>query len=391
MPETDERSEGPQHRHGWGTHGHGPGGPGFRPPWWPEGEPFPPARGGPEAWRGRRRHFVRRVAVFVGLFFLLLFGLNALAVWALSGLFGEDHRGFGPPIVILFAGLFIAFLLTGRAVRRMARPVGDVMEAADRLAAGDYTARVQERGSRELRRLARSFNAMAERLAVNEQQRRDLLADIAHELRTPMTVIQGATEGMLDGVYPADAEHLEPVLDHTRVMARLLDDLQILSTAEAGALRLHRQPTDPEELVQDAIAAIRPRGDAAGLRLESRVAPGLPPVDVDPVRVGEVLANLLQNAVRHTPPGGSVTVTAELDGEAVAFSVADTGPGIPAEVLDHVFDRFVKAADSGGAGLGLAIARSLVEAHGGTIAAESPPGGGSTIRFTVPATSSASR
>jgi signal transduction histidine kinase len=250
---------------------------------------------------------------------------------------------------------------------------------------------VQERGSRELRRLARSFNAMAERLAANEEQRRNLLADIAHELRTPMTVIQGATEGMLDGVYPADPEHLEPVLDHTRVMARLLDDLQILSTAEAGALRLHRQPTDPEELVQDAVAAIRPRGDAAGLRLESRVAPGLPPVDVDPVRVGEVLANLLQNAVRHTPPGGSVTVTAELDGEAVAFSVADTGPGIPQELLGQVFDRFVRSADSGGAGLGLAIARSLVEAHGGTIAAERPPGGGTTIRFTVPATSSASR
>jgi two-component system OmpR family sensor kinase/two-component system sensor histidine kinase BaeS len=320
----------------------------------------------------------------VGFFFLLVFGLNVLAVWALLGLFGEDQRGFGPPIAILFAGLFVAFLLTGRAVRRMARPVGDVMEAADRVAGGDYGVRVAERGSRELRRLARSFNAMAERLAASEEQRRNLLADIAHELRTPMTVIQGATEGMLDGVYPADPEHLEPVLDHTRVMARLLDDLQTLSTAEAGALRLYREPTDPEELVRDAVAAIRPRAEAAGLQLEMRVPPELPSLDLDPMRLGEVLANLLQNAVRHTPAGGSVTVAAELDGDAVAFSVADTGPGIPPEVLGHVFDRFVKAKDSGGAGLGLPIARSLVEAHGGTIGAESPPGRGTTIRFTVP-------
>jgi signal transduction histidine kinase len=390
MPEANDRSRGPQYWRGWGNHRRGPGAPGFRPPWWPEGEPFPPPRGA-EAWRDRRRYFVRRVAVFVGLFFLLLFGLSALAVWALLGLFGEDQRGFGPPIAILFAGLFVAFLLTGRAVRRTARPVGEVMEAADRVAAGDYTARVEERGPRELRRLARSFNEMAERLAANEEQRRNLLADVAHELRTPMTVIQGATEGMLDGVYPADPDHLEPVLDHTRVMARLLDDLQTLSTAEAGALRLHREPTEPDELVRDAVAAIRPRAEAARLRLETVVPSRLPALDVDPMRLGEVLANLLQNAVRHTPVGGSVSVAAEPDGDGVAFSVTDTGPGIPRELLDHVFDRFVKSADSGGAGLGLAIARSLVEAHGGTIAAESPPGGGTTIRFTMPAASSATR
>src|SRR5439155_25650313 len=179
---------------------------------------------------------------------------------------------------------------------------------ADRVAGGDYGARVEERGSLEMRRLARSFNAMAERLRANEDQRRNFIADVAHELRTPLSVIQGNAEGILDGLYPADQEHLEPVLDETKVMARLLDDLQTLSTAEAGALRLHREPVAPAELVADAVAAWRSAADAAGVTLEPSVAEGLPTVNVDAVRIGQVLSNLLSNAVRHTPPGGSVRV-----------------------------------------------------------------------------------
>jgi signal transduction histidine kinase len=322
------------------------------------------------------------------LFFGLLFGLNVLAVAVISDIAdrpGAEKIGF--PVGIVGVGLLVAFLVVGRAVRRMAAPVGDLMEAADRVATGDYAVRIQERGPPDMRRLARSFNAMTERLRVSEEQRRNLLADLAHELRTPLSVIQGNTEAMLDGLHTPDREHLEPLVEETRVMSRLLDDLQILSTAEAGALRLHRQLVAPGQLVDDAVAAFRSRADAAGVSLQARVVPDLPPVDVDPVRIGEVLANLLLNAVGHTPSGGSIVVGAEKaeDGRAVGFTVADTGSGIPPEVLPHVFDRFVKSADSGGAGLGLAIAKSLVEAHGGRITVDSRPGVGTTMRFVLPA------
>ncbi|MGH2662076.1 MAG: sensor histidine kinase [Actinomycetota bacterium] len=187
-------------------------------------------------------------------------------------------------------------------------------------------------------------------------------------------------------MYPADRAHLEPVVDEANVMSRLLDDLQTLSTAEAGALHLRREVTEPGELVADAVAAFRARAASSGIDLEQQVGADLSAVDVDRVRIGEVLANLLVNAMRHTPSGGSVVVGAEQAGNGwVAFSVHDTGSGVAPEVLPHVFDRFVKAPDSGGAGLGLAIARSLVEAHGGEISAESRPERGTTMRFTVPA------
>ncbi|HYT29167.1 MAG TPA: HAMP domain-containing sensor histidine kinase [Actinomycetota bacterium] len=365
----------------------GPGrGPGFRPPWWPENEPFPPAgRGG---WAARRGRFARRAGLVLALFFGLTFASSALAVALLSGALGLGrHRGLAVVAGVLGLGLlFAAFVAAGRAVRRMAVPLSDVMEAAERVADGDYDVRVEERGSRDLRGLARSFNAMTERLRASEEQRRNLFADVAHELRTPLSVIQGNAEGLLDGLYPSDRAHLEPVLDETRIMARLLDDLQTLSTAEVGALRLHREPVDPRQLAEEAVTAFRQRADAAGIALELRAATGLPVLEADPMRIGEVLSNLLSNALRHTPPKGSVEVSVErVDGEpAVAFSVRDTGSGIAPDALPHVFDRFVKGPDSGGAGLGLAIARSLVEAHGGTITCDSSLGHGATMRFVLP-------
>jgi signal transduction histidine kinase len=376
----------------WAHRGHGSGsgsasGAGFRPPWWPEGEPFPPPDG--EAWRWRRRRFARRIGLGLVVFFGLIFATSTLAVALLSGALGiGHHRGLAVAAGLLgLALLFGAIVVAARAVRRTAQPLSDVMEAADQVATGDYAVRVDEGGSREMRRLARSFNAMTERLRAGEEQRRNLLADVAHELRTPLTVIQGTTEGMLDGLYAADRVHLEPVLEETRVMSRLLDDLQTLSTAEAGALRLHREAVEASQLVADVEAAFRPQAEAKAVRLEAAAADGLPGLDVDPVRVGEVLSNLVSNALRATPPGGSITVRAEPsgDGRAVAFSVEDTGPGISPEALPNVFDRFVKSADSGGAGLGLAIARSLVEAHGGEISAASGPGTGTRMRFTLPA------
>lgn len=166
-------------------------------------------------------------------------------------------------------------------------------------------------------------------------------------------------------------------------MSRLLQDLQTLSTAEAGALQLHREPVAPGRLIDDAVAAFASQAQEQGVALGAQAAGPLPELSVDPVRIGEVMSNLLANAMRHTPSGGSVTVTASPDGDRVAFAIADTGRGIAPEQLPHVFDRYVKGADSLGSGLGLAIARTLVEAHGGEITAESDPGRGTTIRFTL--------
>lgn len=333
-----------------------------------------------------RARFIRRAWLFLLFFFALVFLASGLAVALLSGAFGLDQRrGLVIPAGLLGLLLLgVLFAAGARMIRRTAGPVGDVMEAAGRVADGDYEVRVPERGPRETRRLARSFNAMAERLAASEEQRRRLLADVAHELRTPLSVIQGDVEGMLDGVY--EREHLGTVLEEARVMSRLLDDLQTLSTAESGALKLHPHRTDPEDLIDDALAAFRSSAEAGGLRVERHVADGLPALDVDAVRIGEVLANLLHNAVRHTPPGGTVRVSADPGGGgAVAFAVEDTGTGIPADALPHVFERFVKGPGSSGAGLGLAIAKTLVEAHGGRISAEAGPDGGTVMRFILPA------
>ena len=355
-----------------------------RPPWWPEGETWPPTAD----WRGARRVFLRRIGCLFAVLPLLIF-----AVGLLNAVFGarrNDDRYDGPPFG--FVGLVVLVLVVagvGRAVRRTAAPIGDVMEAADRVAAGDYAVRDEARAGGEVGRLVAAFNEMAARLQANEAQRRTLFADVAHELRTPLVVIRGNVEGMLDGVYPRDDEHLAPVLEETTVMARLLDDLRLLSMAEAGALRLHREPTDLAALIADVVAAFAPRAASAGVALTAAVS-GLPPEDaeVDPLRVREVLENLVANALRHTPRGGTIQIEATLrsaaGGPEVAVAVVDTGTGIAAALAPHVFDRFAKSADSGGSGLGLAIAKSLVEAHGGLIGAESAPGRGTTIRFTLP-------
>jgi two-component system OmpR family sensor kinase/two-component system sensor histidine kinase BaeS len=333
-----------------------------------------------------RRSFVRR-AVFIAVgFFAFVFLLNALGFLLFSKDFGPgrpDGRGPPGPFFGLLL-LMVVFFVAGRIVRWLAAPVGSVMEAADRVAGGDYGARVSPQGPRDMRRLARSFNVMAERIEANESQRRNLLADIAHELRTPLAVMRGNVEGMLDGVYPVDDKRLHRLIDEATVMARLLDDLQTLSMAEAGVLVLHRERVEPEMLLEDATGSFGPQAAARDVDLERAVEPGTPPLEADPVRLGEVLANLVSNAVRHTPAGGRVTVSAGTSSEHVVFEVTDSGPGIAPEELPYVFDRFVKAADSGGAGLGLAIAKSIVEAHGGTIMATSRPGR-TTFRFELPA------
>ncbi len=340
-----------------------------------------------------RGHFFWRIALLVVLLIVFTVGGCTLIFWSVVGLPG-GHGGSPPPPFLLYRGGLIVvlligavgFALTGRALRRVTAPIGDLMEAASRVSAGDYSPRVSERGPREMRALARAFNAMAERLKENEENRRGLLADVTHELRTPLTVIQGNLEGMIDGLYPADGAHLTPVLEEARVLSRLIDDLSTLSLSEGGALQLHKEPTDLGVLVNDVVAAFRMQAQAGGVRLSADVAESVPQPEVDPARMREVLSNLVANALRYTPRGGTVELraTANSEGRGVTLAVADTGHGIPAEALPHVFDRFYKSKDSPGSGLGLAIAKTLVLAHGGEIVAQSEPGQGTTIRVTLP-------
>jgi signal transduction histidine kinase len=315
----------------------------------------------------------------------LLAALAALLVWAIGTLLGS---GAGTVIAALL--VLLVLLLVGRAivrgVRGSAEPIADLMAAASRVETGDYGARVREAGPRDLRRLARAFNAMSARLERDAAERRQLLADVSHELRTPLSVIQGNVEGILDGLYPADRAHLEPILEETQLLERLVEDLRTLSLSETGVLRLHREPTDLGALLSESVAAFRAKADAASVTLALSLDDGLPNLEVDQSRLRQVIGNLLDNAVRLTPAGGSVRVRASASGPyAVEIDVQDTGPGIAPEVLPRIFDRFYRSGERGGSGLGLPIARSLVEAHGGTIAAASEAGQGTRISIRLPA------
>jgi two-component system sensor histidine kinase BaeS len=285
-----------------------------------------------------------------------------------------------------FIGVLILVVLASglrRLVRGTAVPVGELVEAAGRVEAGEVGTQVAERGPSEVRALARAFNAMSSRLEETDASRRRLLADVSHELRTPLTVMQGTLEGILDGVYPADDAHLAPVLEETRVLARLIDDLRTLSLSEVGVLRLHREQTDLGRLMEEVVGGHRAAADEAGVGISVSTA-GLSPIEIDPARIRQVVGNLVANALRFTPRGGTVTVTAGRDAKEGWVTVRDTGPGIEADALPHVFDRFYRSPDSAGSGLGLSIARNLVAAHGGSISVASPPAGGTEVRFTIP-------
>lgn len=361
-----------------------------RPPWWPEGEPFPSQGLAPRM--GMRSRSMRRMAfAFATILAFAIVGSFAIFSWvagALGRTGGPEDRG-GPWPGGLWVLLFVVVgaSLLRRAVRGVAMPVGDLIEAAGRLEAGGYDARVPEHGPREVRSVARAFNAMATRLEANESQRRQLLADVTHELRTPLTVMQGNIEALVDGVHPTDRAHLEILLDESKVLARLIDDLRTLSLAEAGRLTLDREPIDVATIAADVLAAFSDQARRAGVELRP-IGGSTTTVNGDPVRIREVLANLIGNSLRYTPPGGSITIEIR-HGPMVEVAVRDTGAGIAPDQLAHVFERYSRSTGSPGAGLGLAIAKSLVEAHGGSIRAESAPGQGTLIVFTLPGTATA--
>jgi two-component system sensor histidine kinase BaeS len=316
---------------------------------------------------------------------LVVGGIATLATWVAAALLGFLAPGAAPSFVTTLAALGVLVFVAGFAVRGFAttvRPLAEIAAASERLADGEPGVRVRTRGPRAVRRLAASFNAMAERLDRSREDRKSLLADVTHELRTPLTVIAGGLEAMTDGIHPMDQAHIAPLLAETAQMSRLLDDLRTISLAEAGALPLHREPVDLRALVDDVVAAQGQAAASRGIRLLAGGDAALE-TSVDPVRVREILTNLVANATRHTPAGGSVEVTVRRSNADAVLEVTDTGEGIPAADLPHVFERFQRRADSGGSGLGLAIVRDLAAAHGGTVEAESEGVDGRGSRFRV--------
>jgi len=277
------------------------------------------------------------------------------------------------------AGL-VAFALAIVLVRQITHPLSALHDASRRIAQGDLTARVLVQNDDELGQLGDAFNRMASTLETQETLRRHLMADVAHELRTPLTAIQGTVEAIQDGIFPLTSESLDPIHEETLLLGRLVEDLRTLAQAEAGHLSLNVAAVDAEELVGQIVAGLLPTAQQAGIQLTEHVVGPHLPLRGDAQRMGQVLSNLLSNALRHTPAGGVIEVIAQPQEGGLLFSVLDSGPGISAADLPHIFDRFYRGDSSrsrgtGGSGLGLAIARQLVEAHHGRIWAESPPPG----------------
>jgi len=327
-----------------------------------------------------------RIAGFIAAAFLLVavaLTIGVVLVGTGVGLIHAPH-----PVRFVAIGALVLFLVfiirAGGRFRRMAVNLGELVDAAGRIEAGEFGVQVAERGPRELRTLARAFNAMSARLATADRNRRSFVADLTHELRTPLAIIRGQAEGIGDGVYPGDQSHVTPILDATASLETLVDALGTMTLADVGGLKLNREAVEVPVLLTSTLAAFQSAADAAGVRLVADVGPDLPSIDADPVRIRGVLGNLLSNAIRYTPSGGTVTGSAHQSGTSVIFSVHDTGQGIPSELRARIFERFVKGPGSPGSGLGLAIAKDVVSAHGGTIEAVSEPGKGTEIRFTLP-------
>ena len=352
-----------------------------RPSWWPEGEPFPPQR-----W-GRRYGpppFIRWIGCFVVtvLFVALLAGGFIGAMFSREGWQGYSHPSF--PFFLIPIGIVVLIAIAvGGGMRRMTRPMNNLIEAARRIESGDYSAQVPEWGSQDIRSVAHAFNSMSARLKSMDEQRRSFMADVTHELRTPLSVIRGQAEAISDGMYPADAEHLAPILDATQTLDRMVEDLRTLVLTDAGNLVLHKEQTDLGTLVRDTVESFQAQAESAGISLTTEIADKIATVEVDPARIRQVIGNLLSNAIRHTSKGGSVKVSVGSSGDQVITTVADTGEGIPPDLLPHVFDRFVKGPNSTGSGLGLAIARDIVNLHSGHISATSGASG-TTLTVNLP-------
>ncbi|MBI2862679.1 MAG: HAMP domain-containing protein [Chloroflexi bacterium] len=307
----------------------------------------------------------------------------------------EFLRRLGDALWVAAALSAVAAAVMGLLLaRQLVRPLARLTGAAHRVAAGDLSQRIPVEGGEEAEELAQSFNTMAESLARDQQLRRNFVADIAHELRTPLTVLQGQIEAMLDGVLASSPEQLASLHEEVMLLSRLVTDLRTLSLADAGMLELHREETDAAELARGVVRAMEGVAQGKGVRLRVEAAEGVPAVWADRDRITQVLHNLLSNAIRYSPSGDEVVVgllpCRQSDGTSwMETTVVDHGPGIAESHLPHIFERFYHADSApargvSGSGIGLAVVKELVEAHGGRVWAESKIGEGSTFGFTLP-------
>ena len=290
--------------------------------------------------------------------------------------------------IAALVALAAALLIGGLLFRSIVSPLRQLSTASGAIATGDLSARAPVHGRDEVAQLAASFNHMAQSLAQAEEARRNQTADVAHELRTPLAVLQGTLEAMLDGVYPADRQNLEATLAQVQTLTRLVNDLQLLALADAGQLHLYTAPLDLLPLLRQSVEIHRTHAQEQSIELLLDVPQTLPQVTADRERLAQVLGNLLNNGLRYVPRGGRIVVRAAVQGNEVVVSVADNGPGVQAEEMEHLFERFwrsdpARQRATGGSGLGLAVARHIIAGHGGRIWAEQTPGGGLTVSFAL--------
>jgi signal transduction histidine kinase len=343
----------------------------------------------------RRFVFFRFAVFFMGLSFIFLVGIGIILFVVFGPHRPEPHFTGGLGLLacgIPLGFLLLAALMSGMAFRRYGTPLAEVMFAAEAVAKGDLSVRVRENNPGELGRLAHSFNRMTTELERSENQRRNLTADVAHELRNPLHIIQGNLEGMLDGVYEPSTENLTATLEEIHLLTRLVNDLQTLSLAESGHLPLHPQHLLAADLLSDVVASFSAQAAEQEIDLRVEIPENALQLELyaDPDRLDQVLSNLVANALRYTPPGGHIILRASSAKAGAQLQVEDNGKGIPADDLPYIFDRFwrgdrARSRSSGaGSGLGLAIAKKLILAHGGTIQVQSQPGQGTTFTIELP-------
>ncbi|MEA3308643.1 MAG: ATP-binding protein [Chloroflexota bacterium] len=295
--------------------------------------------------------------------------------------------------IAALAAASVALLVGGLLFRSIIAPLQYLTAASQTIAGGDLSARAEVQGQDEIAQLATSFNQMADNLARAAEARRHQTADVAHELRTPLTIVRGILEAMLDGVYPTNRANLQASLAQVHTLSRLVQDLQLLALADAGELHIHPASLELSTFLSQVVESYQLQATERQIALTLDTPATLPPVQADRDRLAQVLGNLLSNALRYLSPGGEIVVRATVQSEELRVSVSDDGPGIPAEDLPHLFERFwrgdcARSRATGGSGLGLTIARSLIVAHGGRLWAASTEGEGSTFTFALPLESS---
>ena len=285
----------------------------------------------------------------------------------------------------------VALALGGLVSWGVTRPLRQLKTAVEAITAGNLTQQVDIQPGDEIGDLAAAFNQMSSQLAQAEHLRRQMTADIAHELRTPLTVISGNVEALQDGIFPLTKEALNPIRSKTALLTRLVEDLRQLALAETNQLTLNRTATNLNQLIQHTITAFQATAESKSITLTATSQPSLPTLYIDPQRIEQILGNLLSNGLRHTPPNGTIRVTSEQTNEYIKVFITDSGPGIPDQHLANIFERFYRVdkgrnsySSGGGTGLGLAVARSIIEAHGGKIGVTSPPDEGATFWFSLP-------